>query len=118
MTNYEAGGQMRGSNQMSREYRDTLHVGMQSSEHGTAYLRGASIGEQSDSKVANRANGLSYYNNVDKNVSGHGGHRNEIKIQTQQVTTNGQDKGKTATNNKTITKADLPKINIQLQTIK
>ena len=86
-TNYEGGIQMRNANQMSYEYRDSkaLQMQMQSSEHGTAYLRGASIGD-SDGK-ANVGVGLSYFKQqkqLDNIISGTTAGANEIHISNQQ----------------------------------
>ena len=70
---------------------------MRSSEQDTAYLRGGSVGEQSEGKK-NKGVGLSHYKNADNIVSGTG-------RQASQEDGSGMN-------------SDLPKINIQLQQTK
>ena len=72
---------------------------MRSSEQDTAYLRGGSIGDQSEGRK-NKGVGLSHYKKADNIISGSGLGGNEIRISNQ-------EDGSGAN-------SDLPKINIEL----
>ena len=72
---------------------------MRSSEQDTAYLRGGSLGEQSEGKK-NKGVGLSHYKNADNIVSGTG-----RGVSANQEDGSGMN-------------SELPKINIQLQQTK
>ena len=84
---------------------------MRSSEHGTAYIRGGSVGDQSEG-MQNKGVGLSHYKNAEKIVSGGAGLRgsnNEVRIPAGV----GDRQQEDATSGGMIN-SDLSKINIQL----